>query len=104
MARGENKMPQFQAKLIYLGDQGMDFKNDQGQQISMLKVRFMEMGSIVIYDFSIMEENLKAKLAQIQPMSIVDGLFEMSARKDMKAFVRLLDVDPEQKKVPVHKN
>lgn len=90
-------MPQFTAQLMYLGEQGMEFKNDQGQEIKMLKVRFVEPGGITIYDFSIMDETFATKLVSvIKPMTMVDCLFEMAARKDMKPFVRLLDVLTEE--------
>lgn len=90
-------MPQFEMKLVYLGDQGMEFADNQGRQVKMMKTRWGAMGEITIWDFNIMMNDeigkkLAEKCANLQPYTPVDCLLNLTASKELKPSVRLLDI------------
>lgn len=90
-------MPQFQTKLVYLGDQGMEFANNEGKQVKMLKTRWGSPGDIAIWDFNIMiideaTQRLAEKCSNLQPYTPVDCLLNLTGSKELKPVVKLLDI------------
>lgn len=81
------------AKMMFFAEERRSFQDNKGQAVNYMETRFLPMdGTMNPYGFNVKNE-LAEKVAQLKPYQQVEAHLEITANKEMKPQIKLVDVD-----------